>query len=98
MDPGEVFGVAVIADEAVIDTENCFSIEETLNKIKNILKTVDFSRSAVSVKIGSGVPVYRNCWRRWMMLCRPKSHWKLSAKREQTATPTKPNTDADSGT
>ena len=60
VDPGEVFGLAVIGDEAVIDTENCFSIKETLNKIKNILKTVDFSRSAVMVKIGSGVPVYRN--------------------------------------
>jgi hypothetical protein len=59
IDPGEVFGLAVIADEAVVDTENCFSIEETLNKIKSILKTVDFSRSSVTVKIGSGVPVYR---------------------------------------
>jgi hypothetical protein len=59
VDPGEVFGLAVIADEAVIDTENCFSIKETLNKIESILKTVDFSRSAVTVKIGSGVPVYR---------------------------------------
>lgn len=59
VDPGQVFGLAVIADEAVIDTENCFSTEETLNKIKSVLKTVDFSRTAVTVKIGSGVPVYR---------------------------------------
>jgi hypothetical protein len=59
VDPGEVFGLAVIADEAVIDKENCFSMKETLNKIESILKTVDFSRSAVTVKIGSGVPVYR---------------------------------------
>ncbi len=59
VDPGEVFGIAIIADGAVIDSENCFSIKETLNKTKSILKTIDFSRSAVTVKIGSGVPVYR---------------------------------------
>jgi hypothetical protein len=59
VDPGEVFGLAVEADGEVIDTENCFSIEETLNKVKSVLKTVNFSRSAVTVKIGNGVPVYR---------------------------------------
>jgi hypothetical protein len=59
VDPGEVFGLAVVADGAVIDTENCFSVEETLNKVKSVLKTVNFSRSAVTVKIGNGVPVYR---------------------------------------
>jgi hypothetical protein len=59
VDPGEVFGLAVIADEAVIDTENCFKIEETLNKVNSVLKTVNFSRSTVTVKIGNGVPVYR---------------------------------------
>ena len=59
VDPGEVFGLAVEADGEVIDTENCFSIEETLNKVKSVLKTVNFSRSAVTIKIGNGVPVYR---------------------------------------
>jgi hypothetical protein len=59
VDPGEVFGLAVIADGAVIDTENCFSVKEVVNKIKGVLKTMDFSVSAVSVKIGNGVPAYK---------------------------------------
>jgi hypothetical protein len=59
VDPGQVFGLGIIADDAVIDTENCFSKVETLNKIKSVLKTVDLSRTSVTVKIGSGVPVYR---------------------------------------
>jgi hypothetical protein len=59
VDPGQVFGLSVIADEVVVDMENCFSVKETLAKIKDVLKTVDFSRTAVTVKIGSGVPVYR---------------------------------------
>ena len=59
VDPGQVFGLSVIADEVVVDLENCFSVKETLTKIKDILKTVDFSRTAVTVKIGSGVPVHR---------------------------------------
>jgi len=60
VDPGEAFGLAIIADDSVIDTENCFSVQETLNMIKRTLRTLDFSRTAVTVKIGSGVPVYRD--------------------------------------
>lgn len=59
VDPGEVFGLGVIADGGVIDTENCFSVKEVVNKIMGVLKTVDFSLSVVSVKIGNGVPVYK---------------------------------------
>jgi hypothetical protein len=59
IDPGQVFGVAVIADGSVIDRENCFSVKETVNKIKNTLKTIDLARSDVTVKIGSGVPIYK---------------------------------------
>ena len=59
VDPGEVFGLGVIADGRVIDTENCFSVKEVVNKIMGVLKTVDFSLSVVSVKIGNGVPVYK---------------------------------------
>jgi hypothetical protein len=60
VDPGEVFGLAVIADGKVNETENCFSIQEVLNKIKNIIKNVDVSATVVSVKIGNGVPAYKN--------------------------------------
>jgi len=59
VDPGEVFGVAVLADGKVIETGNCFSVEETLDKIKNILRNLGkISITSVSVKVGNGVPVY----------------------------------------
>ena len=59
IDPGEVFGFAVIADGSVIDTENCFSSKEILNKIKKAMRTIDASKSTVMIKIGSGVPIYK---------------------------------------
>jgi hypothetical protein len=59
IDPGKVFGLAVIADGKVNETENCFSTQEVLSKIKNIIKNVDVSATAVSVKIGNGVPAYK---------------------------------------
>jgi hypothetical protein len=59
VDPGVAFGVAAIADGAIVETENCFSVKEVTDKINSILKTVNVSETAVSVKIGSGVPVYK---------------------------------------
>jgi hypothetical protein len=59
IDPGEVFGLAVIADGIVIHTDNCFSIKEVQNEIKNVLKVIDITLSAITVKIGSGVPIYK---------------------------------------
>jgi hypothetical protein len=59
VDPGEVFGLAVIADGKVNETANCFSIQEVLTKISSIVKNVDFSSTAVTIKIGSGVPTYK---------------------------------------
>lgn len=60
IDPGEVFGVAVLADGKVIETGNCFSVKETLDKIKNILKNLENTPiTLVSVKVGDGVPVYK---------------------------------------
>jgi hypothetical protein len=59
VDPGEVFGLAVIADGKVNETANCFSIQEVLTKISSVIKNVDFSSTAVSIKIGSGVPTYK---------------------------------------
>jgi len=57
IDPGEVFGLAVLADGKVIETENCFSAAETLGKIENILKNLaNPPGTSVSVKIGDGVP------------------------------------------
>jgi hypothetical protein len=59
VDPGEVFGLAVIADGKVNETGNCFSIQEVLTKISSIVKNVDLSSTAVTIKIGSGVPTYK---------------------------------------
>ncbi|XES76494.1 MAG: hypothetical protein ACBZ72_09955 [Candidatus Bathyarchaeia archaeon] len=59
VDPGEVVGVAAVADGAIIETENCIGTQQTLNSIKNILKTLNTQKSAVTIKIGNGVPVYR---------------------------------------
>jgi hypothetical protein len=59
VDPGEVFGLAVIADGKVNETANCFSIQEVLKKTENTLKNVDVSSTAVTIKIGSGIPTYK---------------------------------------
>jgi hypothetical protein len=61
VDPGDVFGLAVLADGNVVETGNCFSIEETLDKIKSVLK--NFKNDPVTsilVKIGDGVPEYKD--------------------------------------
>ncbi len=60
IDPGEVFGLAVIADGRVYETENCFSIQEVLNKIRNIIKNVGSPSTVVSIKIGNGIPAYKD--------------------------------------
>ena len=60
VDPGEVFGLAVLADGKVIETGNCFSVEETLNKIRNILRNLGKTPiTSASVKVGDGVPAYK---------------------------------------
>jgi hypothetical protein len=60
IDPGEIFGLAVLADGKVIETGNCFSVEETSDKIKNILSNLEKTPvTSLSVKIGDGVPAYK---------------------------------------
>jgi hypothetical protein len=59
VDPGQAFGLAILADGTVVDTENCYSTKETLNKIRRFLRTIDLYKSGVAIKIGSGVPVYK---------------------------------------
>ncbi len=57
VDPGKIFGLAVLADGKVIETANCFSVGETLGKIKKILKNLGNTQAkSVSVKVGDGVP------------------------------------------
>lgn len=59
IDPGEAIGLAIIADGKVILESNCFSIPELINSILKNLGSVNFSVTHVSVKIGNGVPVYK---------------------------------------
>lgn len=57
IDPGDVVGIAVLADGKVVETANCFSIKETLDEIVDMLKGLENVRLAsVSVKVGDGVP------------------------------------------
>jgi hypothetical protein len=59
IDPGDVFGLAVIADGKVIDRANCFSLKEVLSKVLSIIKNIKSSATQVSIKIGNGVPAYK---------------------------------------
>jgi hypothetical protein len=59
VDPGEVTGVVVIADGKIIDKTNCLSIREVVIKLKSILKNVNSSATLVKIKIGNGVPTYK---------------------------------------
>jgi hypothetical protein len=60
IDPGEVFGLAVLADGKTIETENCFSLEETVTKIITVLKNLENTpATSVTVKVGDGVPLYK---------------------------------------
>jgi len=57
VDPGGVFGLAVLAGGKVIDTGNCHSLNETLGKIETIIKGLqNTSVPSVVVRIGDGVP------------------------------------------
>jgi len=60
VDPGEVFGLAVLADGKIVETDNCFNIQETLDKIKNVLSSLESTRIAsIIIKVGDGVPTYK---------------------------------------
>ena len=51
--------MVVIADGKVIEEGNCFSTKELINSILKILRNVNFEVTSVSVKIGNGVPFYK---------------------------------------
>ena len=60
IDPGEAIGLAAIADGKVIEESNCFSTKEVIDAINKTIKNVNFSVTNVSVKIGNGVPIYKD--------------------------------------
>jgi len=59
IDPGEAIGLAVIADGRVIEEGNCFSTQEVINSIVKTIRNVNSAVTNVSVKIGNGVPFYK---------------------------------------
>lgn len=60
IDPGEAIGLVVIADGKVIEEGNCFSTPELINSILKSLRNVNFIETRVYVKIGNGVPIYKD--------------------------------------
>jgi hypothetical protein len=61
IDPGKVFGLAVLADGKVVETSNSYSVNETLEKTKSIINTFKtVSPASFSVKVGNGVREYNN--------------------------------------
>jgi hypothetical protein len=60
IDPGEVIGLAAIADGKVIEESNCFSKKEVIETVNKTIRNVNFSVTNVLVKIGNGVPVYKD--------------------------------------
>jgi len=59
IDPGDVTGLAVVADGKVNQSKACLNIQEVMNEVNVIIKNVSLAVSRVSVKIGNGVPVYK---------------------------------------
>jgi hypothetical protein len=59
IDPGFATGKVVIADGKVIEEGNCFSNKELITSILKTLRNVNFEVTSVSVKIGNGVPFYK---------------------------------------
>jgi hypothetical protein len=59
IDPGDVTGLAVVADGKVNQTKVCFNIHEVMKEVSAIIKNVNLAVTRVSVKIGNGVPVYK---------------------------------------
>lgn len=61
IDPGKITGLAVLADGEIVETENSFSVQDTLDHIKRILGNFQSDpMPSISIKIGDGVPQYQN--------------------------------------
>lgn len=60
IDPGEAIGLVVLADGKVIEEGNCYSSKEVINSISKIIRNVNFNLTNVTVKIGNGVPIYKD--------------------------------------
>lgn len=59
IDPGEVTGLAVVGDGKVNQSKVCLSTHEIVTEVKAMTENVDFSATQVLVKIGNGIPLYK---------------------------------------
>ncbi len=59
IDPGVAVGFVALADGKVIEERNCFSTKEVIESILKTTKNIDFAATSVSIKIGNGVPVFK---------------------------------------
>ena len=59
LDPGEATGLVAVADGKVIEEGNCYSSKEVIHSISKIIRPVNFQLTNVTVKIGNGVPIYK---------------------------------------
>jgi hypothetical protein len=59
LDPGQATGLVVVADGKVIEQGNCYSTKEVIDSISKVIRPVNFLLTNVTVKIGNGVPIYR---------------------------------------
>jgi hypothetical protein len=60
IDPGVAVGLVALGDGKVIEEGNCYSTKEVIDGIQKITKHLDFAVTSVIVKIGNGVPIYRD--------------------------------------
>jgi hypothetical protein len=61
-----------IADGNVIEEGNCFSTKELITSILKILPNVNFEVTSVSIKIGNGIPFYKEMLEGFEAICHPK--------------------------
>jgi hypothetical protein len=59
IDPGEVIGLAAIADGNTILETNCFNIKEVISCITKMIRNFNFLLTKISIKIGNGVAIYK---------------------------------------
>ena len=60
LDPGVATGLAIIADGNIIESENCFSPKEIIKCITKTIKNINFDQTGIWVKIGNGIPAYKD--------------------------------------
>jgi hypothetical protein len=59
IDPGEVTGLAVIADGKLNQSKACLNTHEVIKEVQALTANINFAVTETVVKIGNGVPLYK---------------------------------------